>query len=97
MPNSDFSISASESFAFFDLDSELKTGEADEKALIALVAADRFAPSRARPFATQAVGMRPDVESESTLADLRDGGQAQIARTINALREQGLLALPISQ
>lgn len=97
LPNSDFSISASESFAFFDPDSELKTGEADEKALIALVAADRFAPSRARPFATQAVGMRPDVESESTLADLRDGGQAQIVRTINALREQGLLALPISQ
>ncbi|WP_167759860.1 S41 family peptidase [Massilia horti] len=91
LPNSDFNVSASESFAFFDPRGELKAGEASETVLIDKVAADRFAPSRARPFAIQAVGMRPDVECKSTLADLRDGGQAQIVRAISVLRARGML------
>jgi hypothetical protein len=91
LPDSDFSISASESFAFFDPRGELKAGETSETLLLDQVAADRFGPSRERPFATQGVGMRPDVESKSTLADLRDGGQAQVARAIMILRERGML------
>jgi C-terminal processing protease CtpA/Prc len=91
LPDSEFSISASESFAFFDPRGELKAGETSETLLLDQVAADRFGPSRERPFATQGVGMRPDVESKSTLADLRDGGQAQVARAIMILRERGML------
>lgn len=91
LPNSNFSVSTSESFAFFDPRGELKAGEASETLLIDKVSVDRFAPSRARPFATQAVGMRPDLESKSTLADLRDGGQAQVVRVINVLRKRGML------
>lgn len=97
LPNSEFSVSASESFAFFDPRAELKDGETNEKALLDRVAAEGFAPSRARPFATQGVGMRPDVESKSTLADLRDGGRAQIVRAILALRERGMLSSPASR
>jgi ketosteroid isomerase-like protein len=91
LPNSQFSVSSSESFAFFDPRGELKAGEASEARLLDQVATDCFAPSRARPFATQAVGMRPDVESKSTLADLRDGGKAQIVRAVLVLRERGTL------
>jgi hypothetical protein len=91
LPNSEFSVSTSESFAFFDPRGELKGGEASEAALIDKVATERFAPSRMRPFVIQAVGLRPDVESKSTLADLRDGGQAQIARAVSILRARGML------
>jgi len=91
LPNSNFNVSASESFAFFDPRGELQAGEANETALLEKVSIDRFAPSRTRPFATQAAGMRPDLESKSTLADLRDGGRAQIERALQALRERGLL------
>ncbi|HEY0026799.1 MAG TPA: DUF4440 domain-containing protein [Allosphingosinicella sp.] len=91
LPNSEFSVSTSESFAFFDPRGVLKAGEVSETQLIDQVAADRFAPSRARPFATQGAGMRPDVESRSTLADLRDGGRAQVARAVGDLRERGMI------
>jgi C-terminal processing protease CtpA/Prc len=91
LPNSNFNVVASESFAFFDPRGELTAGESSETGLVDKVAEDQFAPSRTRPFAIQAVGMRPDVESKSTLADLRDGGQAQIVRSIRVLRERGML------
>jgi C-terminal processing protease CtpA/Prc len=87
LPDSDFRIAASESFAFFDPRGELQSGEASEIGLVDLVTADGFAPSRDRPFATQAVGMRPDLESYSSLRDLLDGGRAQIVRAISELRE----------
>jgi len=91
LPGSDFRVTTSESFAFFDPSGDLAPGEVDEASLIDTVSTDTFAPSRARPFATQAVGMRPDVQSDSTLADLHDGGQAQIIRALSAMRERGTL------
>lgn len=91
LPTSIFNIVASESFAFFDPRGELTAGEASETGLIDKVTADRFAPSRARPFAIQAVGMRPDVEIKSTLADLADGGKTQIVQAISILRVRRML------
>ena len=59
-------------FTFFDAGLTLKDGTANEQSLIDGVARDAFAPSRTRPFAIQSVGLRPDVDSPSTRADLRD-------------------------
>jgi C-terminal processing protease CtpA/Prc len=87
LPKLAFQVKTSGNFTFFDCGATLEEGETPEKGLIDLVAQDRFSPSRRRPFAIQSVGLRPDLGSPTTLADLRDGGLAQVKRAIALLRK----------
>jgi hypothetical protein len=91
LPASAYSVRASGNFTFFDSTTTLAAGDTAEGPLIDLVAQDGFAPSRVRPFAIQSVGLRPDLETSSTLDDLRDGGIAQIRRIVGMLKERKIL------
>ena len=86
LPGLEARVKLSGNFTFFDAGGALKDGLANEQALLDVVAQDGFAPSRTRPFAIQSAGLRPDVDSPSTAADLRDGGRAQLARAIRSLQ-----------
>ncbi len=89
VPGTGYNIRTSGNFTFFDpTAAALKAGAMDETALVDVVSADRFAPSHKRPFAIQAAGLRPDLRSDSTLSDLRDGGIAQVGRIVAGLRAQ---------
>jgi hypothetical protein len=91
LPGTGYAIKASGNFTFFDSTTTLHAGETAESALVDLVAQERFAPSRARPFAIQSVGLRPDLEMASTVDDLHDGGLAQVSRMVAALEARKLL------
>lgn len=79
-------VLVSGNFSVFDPAGQLAAGELPEQRWIDQVAADRFARSRTRPFAIQGVGVIPDLASHSSLADLRDGGVAELQRAIAQLR-----------
>lgn len=91
LAQSGFNVRFSGNFTFFDNSKRLKDGEVNEAALIDLVAQDGFAPSRTRPFAIQAVGLRPDLETQSSLNDLQDGGLSGLSSVIESLRKTGKL------
>jgi hypothetical protein len=89
LPGSDYNVRTSGNFTFFDpTGAALKSGETAEVPLLDAVSADRFARSRERPFAIQAVGLIPDLLSVSTLSDLHDGGAEELARILAALRRE---------
>jgi pimeloyl-ACP methyl ester carboxylesterase len=92
LPGLGLKVKTSGNFNVFDASKSIADGEVSEAKLVDLVAQDHFAPSRNRPFAIQAAGLRPDLETPTTLADLRDGGLAQVGKAITVLRERHLLA-----
>ena len=81
-------------FTVFDPALQLSEGDWPEEAVVAQVTADRFAPSRERAFAFQAVGLRPDIVAPTTLADLRDGGIAQVGHIVAKLLARQRLRNP---
>jgi len=91
LPGLGLNVRTSGNFTFFDPVGALPTGMTDEKELVDRVSTDGFAPSHDRPFAIQAAGLRPDLMSSSTLADLRDGGVAEVKRIIADLSVRGVL------
>jgi|KBSSwiStaDraftv2_1062776.scaffolds.fasta_scaffold60311_2 hypothetical protein len=91
LPSSGLKVRMSENFTVFDGSGTLANGEFSESRLVDLVSQNGFAPDRARPFAIQAAGLRPDLDSPTTIDDLRDGGLAQIQRAVLLLRRQGRL------
>lgn len=91
LADSGYEVTISGNFTFFDVTGTLREGEAAEKELLALVSRDRFAPSRTRPFAFQAVGLRPDLELQSTQDDLQDGGLAYAKRIVALAQQRKLL------
>ncbi|MFC0154744.1 S41 family peptidase [Xanthomonas dyei] len=74
----------SENFYIFDPTEELRAGEMDEATLVDRVAADGFHPSRTHPFATQSIGVVPDVPLAIDAADLSDGGRGLVLRGLVA-------------
>jgi hypothetical protein len=97
LPRLGYRIRSSGNFTFFDMGDTLHGGETAEAALIELVSRDHFAPSRTRPFAIQAAGLRPDVLLPSVAADLQDGGLAAAKRMIADLVRRGLLTTPAAR
>jgi hypothetical protein len=91
LPGSDFSVLISGNFTVIDPAGTLANGELGESALIDTVAQDRFAPSRTRYYAFQAVGVRPDIAMHSTLDDLRDSGVAMVGRIVAKAQAEGRL------
>jgi C-terminal processing protease CtpA/Prc len=81
----------SESFFLFDPKGEWHAGTMNETQFVARVAAQKFAPSRQRPYTTQAIGVLPDVLLSILWQDLRDNGSSLVARGIDAARQRGLL------
>jgi hypothetical protein len=75
----------------FDPTARLRAGYMAESEFVSLVSQDRFAPSRARPFAIQAVGLRPDLVATTTIDDLRDHGRAALHRGLDQARRRGIL------
>jgi hypothetical protein len=88
LPRSGLKVRMSESFTLFDGSGTLENGEVSESRILDLVSQNDFAPDRTRPFAIQAAGLPPDLESRTTIDDLRDGGLAQVQRAIALLRIQ---------
>jgi hypothetical protein len=82
----------SENFYVFDPKRELQPGDMDEAHFVERVAAYRFAPSRRRPYTTQAVGVLPDIALTIGAGDLRDGGRDLLSRGI-----VGSLAIALSR
>jgi hypothetical protein len=93
LPRSNYTVRTSGNFTLFDMSGALSAGSMSETAMVEIVAEDHFAPSRRRPFAIQAAGLRPDLAVASTLADLRDGGRALIGRVLEELRIRGISGL----
>jgi C-terminal processing protease CtpA/Prc len=85
LPTFGLNVRMSGNFTVFDPALQLSEGDWPEEAVVAQVTADRFAPSRERAFAFQAVGLRPDIVAPTTLADLRDGGIAQVGHIVAKL------------
>jgi hypothetical protein len=94
LPRSGLRVNYSGNFSVFDNDGTVQAGEIKEAALIGLISQKNFAPSRTRPFAIQAVGMRPDLLLPTTAADLADGGAAAIKRMMAELVRHKLLSPP---
>ncbi len=92
LPASGLRVRISGDFTVFDPKAQLADGDVAEEAIVAQVAADGFAPSHDRPFAIQSVGLRPDMPTATTLADLRDGGVAELDTAIAKLRDQHRLS-----
>ena len=86
LPQTGYAIRTSGNFTLFDVTGTLKAGDMNEAAMVDMVAEDGFAPSRERPFAIQAAGLRPDVAETTTLDDLRDGGVAEVGRILARLQ-----------
>jgi hypothetical protein len=86
LPGSGYAVRLSGNFSVFDPAGTLGEGEHDEGALVDMLARDHFAPSRTRPFAIQSVGLRPDVALDTTLADLRDGGQRSLVKALAKMK-----------
>jgi Peptidase family S41 len=85
LPGSGFNVRMSGNFTIFDPTLQLNEGDWSEHAIVTQVAADRFGPSRHRPFAFQSVGLRPDVAATTTLSDLSDGGLAEVKFVVDKL------------
>lgn len=94
LPRSGMRVKYSGNFSVFDNGTEVHPGETGEAALIDRIAADRFAPSRTRPFAIQAVGLRPDLALPTSADDLSDGGAAALQRMLGMLVQRRLLPAP---
>jgi C-terminal processing protease CtpA/Prc len=94
LPQSGLRVNYSGNFSVLDNDRTVQAGEIKELTLIDLISQDNFAPSRTRPFAIQAVGMRPDLPVPTTAADLADGGATAIKRLMAKLVEHKLLPPP---
>ncbi|ELX07985.1 hypothetical protein Jab_2c00260 [Janthinobacterium sp. HH01] len=92
LPRSGLRVKYSGNFSVFDNGVSMKAEEVAESTLLDLVAQDRFAPSRTRPFAIQAVGLMPDLPLPTTAADLSDGGAAALQRLVGQLVQRQLLA-----
>jgi len=88
LPQLRFRVRTSGNFTIFDPTLQLNEGDWLEHNLVAKIATDGFSPSRNGPFAIQCVGVRPDMPMLTTLADLRDGGIAEIKLAISKLRRQ---------
>lgn len=80
--SSGYNVRISGNFTIFDPTSALSAGPMKETDLVAVVAQDAFKPSLKRPYAVQAVGLRPDIETFTTIDDLRDGGKGLIERNL---------------
>jgi hypothetical protein len=91
LPRSGMRVKYSGNFSMFDNNASMRTGEIGEAALLDQIAQDRFAPSRTRPFAIQAVGLRPDIALPTTADDLSDGGASAIQRLVSMLVERRVL------
>lgn len=91
LPGSGYAVRLSGNFSVFDPAGKFTEGEHAERALIDVLAQDHFAPSRTRPFAIQAVGLRPDLALHTTLVDLRDGGRGALAKALAQLKTKGRL------
>ena len=91
LPRLGFRVRTSGTFTVFDVTRALRAGETAEAPLLDPVARDGFAPSRTRPVAIQAVGVRPDLVAPTTLADLRDGGASWATGIVRRLGTQGEL------
>jgi hypothetical protein len=91
LPESGFDVRTSAVFSIFDPVGALKPGRRSETELVEQLTADNFKPSRLRPFSVQAVGFTPDLVVESHVADLQDGGLAQLRDAIAKLAAQGRL------
>ena len=89
LPQLGLRVKMSGAFTVFDVTQALSAGETAEAPLLDQVAREGFAPSRTRPFAIQAAGLRPDLEEPTTLADLRDGGVSLATRIVRRIRTQG--------
>lgn len=83
---SGLNVRVSGNFSVLDPTGQLSAGETAEGPLVDQLAQDRFAPSRTRPFSFQAVGVVPDLAAPTGLADLRDGGQAMVARLLRGMK-----------
>jgi len=90
-------VKYSGNFSVFDNGTRLQSGQTDELALLDLVSQNRFAPSRTRPFAIQAVGLAPDVPLPTTTGDLLDGGRSAIERAVARLIQSRRLPARVSQ
>jgi|GEM_PF-2366881 len=97
LPNSGMRVKYSGNFSVFDNGTRLQSGQTDELALLDLVSQNRFAPSRTRPFAIQAVGLAPDVPLPTTTGDLLDGGRSAIERAVARLIQSRRLPARVSQ
>lgn len=91
LPRSSISVKYSANFSVFENGTRLSSNEISESTLIDIVAQGKFAASRTRPFAIQAVGLLPDVVLPTTASDLADGGVDAIHRVIAQLVRQKLL------
>lgn len=91
LPHSAISVKYSGNFSVFDNGTHLSANEISESTLIDLIAQEKFAASRTRPFAIQAVGLQPDVMLLTTAADLADGGVAALRRVMDQLVRQKLM------
>jgi C-terminal processing protease CtpA/Prc len=89
--DSGYTVRVSGNFTVFDPTARLRAGDMAESEFVSLVSQDRFAPSRARPFAIQAVGFRPDLEATTTIDDLRDQGRAALHRGLDQARRRRML------
>lgn len=85
---SGYAVRLSGNFSVFDSTGSLSEGDHPEAALVDMLAQDHFAPSRTRPFAIQSAGLRPDVALDTKLTDLRDGGQASLAKVLARLKAE---------
>ncbi len=82
LPDSGYAVRLSGNFSVFDPAGVLAEGDHAEGELIDMLAQDHFAPSRTRPFAIQAAGLRPDLTLSTTLADFRDGERSSLSRAL---------------
>jgi hypothetical protein len=85
LPTFGFDVRMSGNFTIFDPTLQLNEGDWPERTIVAEVGADRFAPSRQRPFAFQSIGLRPDISAPTTLADLDDAGVSEVRGVIAAI------------
>ena len=91
LAESGYEVMISGNFTVFDAVNTLREGETPEGALVSLVTRDKFAPSRTRPFAFQAAGLRPDLELPSIQDELQDGGLAYAKRVVALAQQRKLL------
>ncbi|MGI8839571.1 MAG: S41 family peptidase [Caulobacteraceae bacterium] len=88
--SSGYNLLISGNFTIFDPTGEWRPGEMAEARFVDRVAAERFAPSRDRPFGIQAVGLKPDIETPTRLGDLRDAGRSALGRGIAIAMKKGV-------
>lgn len=85
LPRSGLRVNYSGNFSVFDNNQSVTARDVNESDFIDLISQERFGPSRTRPFAIQAVGLRPDLLLPTSAADLADGGAAAVRRMVGKL------------